>query len=137
MDGVSICRKGVRMHDRVEGQVIRYNRNGRFARLGHHYLCLLMLIIPHSRVLGEIDSEFRFAHSNAGECVLKCPRSSIPYQLSRGDRHYNDIRDLSRGEVVHLAAPDSTAVVKGSSTSDSVLLLQTELMMLTEVEDGG
>jgi hypothetical protein len=30
-----------------------------------------------------------------------------------------------------------TAVVKGSSTSDVLLLLQTELMMVTEVEDGG
>jgi hypothetical protein len=44
---------------------------------------------------------------------------------------------MSRGQVVYLATPDSTAVVKGSSTSDVLLLLQTELMMVTEVEDEG
>jgi hypothetical protein len=44
---------------------------------------------------------------------------------------------LSRGQVVYLARPDSTAVVKGSSTSDVLLLLKTELMMVTEVEDEG
>jgi hypothetical protein len=44
---------------------------------------------------------------------------------------------VSRGQVVYLATPDSTAVVKGSSTSDVLSLLQTELMMVTEVEDEG
>jgi hypothetical protein len=44
---------------------------------------------------------------------------------------------LSRGQVLYLATPDSTAVVKGSITSDVLLLLRTELMMVTEVEDGG
>ena len=44
---------------------------------------------------------------------------------------------LSRGQVVYPATPDSTAVVKGSSTSDVLLLLKTELMMVTEVEDEG
>jgi hypothetical protein len=44
---------------------------------------------------------------------------------------------MSRGQVVYLATPDSTAVVMGSSTSDVLLLLKTELMMVTEVEDEG
>jgi hypothetical protein len=44
---------------------------------------------------------------------------------------------VSRGQVVYLATPDSTAVVKGSNTSDVLLLLKTELMMVTEVEDEG
>jgi hypothetical protein len=44
---------------------------------------------------------------------------------------------VSRGQVVYPATPDSTAVVKGSSTSDVLLLLKTELMMVTEVEDEG
>jgi hypothetical protein len=55
------------------------------------------------------------------------------------DRDLTTLRDspsrLSRGQVVYLATPDSTAVVKGSSTSDVLLLLKTELMMVTEVED--
>jgi hypothetical protein len=46
-------------------------------------------------------------------------------------------RAMSRGQVVYPATPDSTAVVKGSSTSDVLLLLKTELMMVTEVEDEG
>jgi hypothetical protein len=44
---------------------------------------------------------------------------------------------VSRGQVVYPARPDSTAVVKGSSTSDVLLLLKTERMMVTEVEDEG
>jgi hypothetical protein len=44
---------------------------------------------------------------------------------------------MSRGQVICPAAPDSTAVVKGSSTSGVLLLLQTELMMVTEGEDEG
>jgi hypothetical protein len=44
---------------------------------------------------------------------------------------------LSRGQVVSLAKPDSTAVVKGTSTSDVLLLLKTELMMVAEVKDEG
>ena len=44
---------------------------------------------------------------------------------------------LSRGQVVYPATPDSTAVVKGSSTSEVLLLLKTERMMVTEVEDEG
>jgi hypothetical protein len=42
-----------------------------------------------------------------------------------------------RGQVVYPATPDSIGVVKGSSTSDKLLLLKTELMMATEVEDEG
>jgi hypothetical protein len=44
---------------------------------------------------------------------------------------------LSRGQVVYLATPVSTAVVKGFSTGDVLLLLKTELMMVTELEDEG
>jgi hypothetical protein len=44
---------------------------------------------------------------------------------------------MSSGQVVYLVTPDSTAVVKGSSTSDVLLLLKTELLMVTEVEDEG
>jgi hypothetical protein len=43
----------------------------------------------------------------------------------------------SRVQVVYLATPHSIAVVKRSSTSDVLLLLKTELMTFTEVEDGG
>jgi hypothetical protein len=32
---------------------------------------------------------------------------------------------LSRGQMISLAKPDSTAVVKGTSTSDVLLLLET------------
>jgi hypothetical protein len=46
---------------------------------------------------------------------------------------------VSRGQVVYRATPGSIgiAVVKGSSTSDVFLLLETELIMITEVEDEG
>jgi hypothetical protein len=46
-------------------------------------------------------------------------------------------RAMSRGQVVYPATPDSAAIVNGSSASDALLLLQTELMMATEVEDEG
>ena len=44
---------------------------------------------------------------------------------------------MSRGQVVSLAQPDSTAVVKGTSTSDVLLLLETVFKTFTEVEDEG
>jgi hypothetical protein len=53
------------MHDRFEGQVIRYNDNARFARLRQHDLCVQ--IMPHSRDLGEINSQLRLAHPDPGD----------------------------------------------------------------------
>ena len=44
---------------------------------------------------------------------------------------------MSRGQVICLAQPDSTAVVEGTGTSDVLLLLKTVLSLFAEVEDEG
>jgi hypothetical protein len=46
-------------------------------------------------------------------------------------------QQLSRGQVIYPATPDSTTVVNETGTSDVLLSLKTELMMVTEVEDEG
>jgi hypothetical protein len=44
---------------------------------------------------------------------------------------------MSRGQVISLAKPDSTALIMGTSISDVLLILETVLKIFTEVEDEG